>query len=148
MGTINSIVVGLDKTKPCLLLRLRSEESFGGCFGFNLPLRPSVSANHRRTIAIGSAPRQPPSVSNLVFIFGRFTPFKFRAPAPINCVSFSIPCRPQNKKGKGSHVLQSVNCVVSIPPSFHARYLGRLFGVYQEGLQMFKWDVLVQIKRE
>jgi hypothetical protein len=35
---------------------------------------------------------------------------------------------------------------LSIPSSFHARYLGRLFGVYQEGLQMFKWDVLVQIK--
>jgi hypothetical protein len=131
MGTSNSIVVGLDKTKPCLLLRSRFEESFGGYFGFNLPLRPSVSANHIRTIAIGSAPRQPPSVSNLVFIFGRFTPFKFRAPAPITMCLFQFLVGPKTRKGRVVTSFSRSIVLLSIPSSFHALNWSS-FGVYQE----------------
>ena len=140
MGTINSIVVGLDKTKPCLLLRLRSEESFGGCFGFNLPLRPSVSANHIRTIAIGSAPRQPPSVSNLVFIFGRFTPFKFRAPAPINSVClFQFLVGPKTRKGRVvTSFSRSVVFVFCLFPPFLPALNWSSFGVYQGALTIVK----------
>ena len=146
MGTSNSIVVGLDKTKPCLLLRLRSEESFGGCFGFNLPLRPSVSANHRRTIAIGSAPRQPPlRVVSLVFIFGRFTPFKFRAPAPITMCLFPSSVGPKTGKGWVA-TSNSQSVVFCLFPPFLPALNWSSFGVYQGALTIVKGFTWCKLK--
>ncbi len=68
-----------------------------------------------------TAPRQPhpADVSNLVFTISHFVP-DVQSPGPLVWCRISFCCRPQNREGKGSHVLQSVNFLVSIFSSFHA----------------------------
>jgi hypothetical protein len=102
-------VVWLASTKPCLLLRLRFEESFGGFVGVNLPLRPSVSANHKRTIAIGSAPHQPPFGCLLWSSFSVTSfPSNSEPRPPVSMCLFPSYVGPKTWEGLGSYVQQSI----------------------------------------
>jgi hypothetical protein len=62
---------------------------------------------------------------------------------------FQFLVGPKTRKGRvvTSFSRSIVFVLLSIPPSFHA-LSGRPLASTKERLQMFKWDVLVQIKRE
>ena len=105
-------MVWLASTKPCLLLRSRSEESFGGFVGVNLPLRPSVFANHKRTIAIWSlflAPHQPPFGCLLWSSFSVTSfPSNSEPRPPVSMCLFPSYVGPKTWEGLGSYVQQSI----------------------------------------